>query len=570
MDKDKFEEVPSTSAVNNREPERVKLTILFSDIRGSTKYAEDEGTPKYMAMINRHNALLFPVIEGEGGRVVKTMGDAILAKFDDRVAAVRAAVGMQRILAKDRAVRDEVDHIHIRIGLHYGWGIITENDVYGDVVNAASRVQHQAEAGQILITDFMMEAATAAGFECAPMGRAELRGKGEPIELYAVAWSESAAHQLLRELQKRYERKLEQLEQEFEHARSQWRAERRSLTAEIEHLEEALDQARQLAHQQFSEDLHSELRFQLEQAIRARHEAEKELSAAIDRFEGDRNSLKAQIDGMQASLVDSMERTNNPARMALALREQLELRLAEAKLEWQLQWEGERKRYIAEIERLKKALGPVASEEKKEAARRALREKLGKSAMGSSGPILKSADQWERDFQESKIEWDTEREQLKLKIHKLESDLERVQDSMRAEIFQEIRSQYEPRVDEISRARQRLEYDLQAVTKELAGERERLNERIKQLEKAIPEAQEAARKQALAELQGRFDAKLDDVNRLRARMERKQRDAADEIETERRRSKTRITALEEELTEAKAKLAAFKAQKGSTTIDSSE
>jgi class 3 adenylate cyclase len=554
MDKEKFGQIPEVTARNDREPERLKMSILFSDILGSTKYAEEQGTPKYMAMIKRHNSLLFPVIEGEGGRVVKTIGDAILAKFDDRVAAVRAAAVMQRVLVKDRAGTDEADHIHIRIGLHYGWGIVTDNDVYGDVVNAASRVQHQAEADQILITDVLFEDATIAGFECAPMGRAELRGKGEPIELYAVAWSVSAAQQLLRELQRRYEKKLEQVEQEFEQARSQWRTERRSLTAEIEQLEETLDQIRQDAHQQFSEDLQSELKFQLEQAIRARQEAEKDLSATIERFEVERNGLRVQIDGMRASLVDSMERSNNPARSAMSLREQLDLRLTAAKQEWQLQWDSERKRLVAEIERLRKGSPGRVSEEKKEAARRALRERLGKA------PTEKSAEQWERDFQDSKLEWDTEREQLKLKVHKLESELRRLQDTTRVEIFQEMRLQFEPKLEDATRTRQRLENEIQATTNELASERERLNARIKELEQAIPGAQEAARKQAFAELQGQYDSKIDEVNRLRVRLERKQRDADDEIQTERRRYKTQITALEEELKQAKAKLAVYKAR----------
>src|SRR5262245_50429503 len=80
---------------------RAAMTILFSDIQGSTKFAEKRGDVEYMAMIDRHNRILFPVIEGEGGLIVKTIGDAILAKFDDPVAAVKAAVGMQRALAKD-------------------------------------------------------------------------------------------------------------------------------------------------------------------------------------------------------------------------------------------------------------------------------------------------------------------------------------------------------------------------------------------------------------------------------------------------------------------------------------
>src|SRR5689334_18699040 len=107
------------------------MTILFSDIQGSTAFAESKGDDEYMRMIGRHNSLLFPIIEANGGFVVKTLGDAILAKFDDSVGAIKAAAGMQRALAKDREDQDETDQIHIRVGLHYGIGLLKDNDVFG-------------------------------------------------------------------------------------------------------------------------------------------------------------------------------------------------------------------------------------------------------------------------------------------------------------------------------------------------------------------------------------------------------------------------------------------------------
>ena len=568
MDRDRLQELLEARAQAEQELEKLRapMTILFSDIKGSTAYAEKKGDVEYMGMINRHNSILFPVIEGAGGRVVKTIGDAILACFQDPVGAVKAAAGMQRALAEDREGRAEIDQIHIRIGLHTGLGLIKDGDVFGDVVNAASRVQHQADVEQILITDVLLDAARTAGFECVKMGRAELKGKDEPIDLYAVAWSESATQQLIEQVQAQYEKKLkdmrkvqEQLEEEFEIARDQWRAERRNLHGEIEQLEEAAERARQAARQKASDDLQSEIRFQLEEAIRARQQVEQDLVAAQQKFEAERNYLKAQIAGMQASAVEAMERSNNPARLTLAVNEKVEARLAEAKQEWQLQWEGERKRLLAEIERLKKAASSSTGDQRKEAARRAVLEKLGKLPPGSAPPTGKTADQWQKEFEDAKIGWNTEREQLNLKIKRLEIELQRAQDKVRGEIFQEMRAQYEPQLFEANRERQRLEQEVQSVTTELANDRPRLNARIEQLEKAIPEAQEAARKQASAELQTQFDAKLEEAERLRSRLERKHQDAAEEWEAEARRMKKQIAVLEEQLKEAKE--AAYKAQK---------
>jgi class 3 adenylate cyclase len=568
MDKDKLQELLEARAQAEQELEKLRtpMTILFSDIKGSTAYAEKKGDVEYMAMINRHNSILFPVIQAQGGRVVKTIGDAILAQFQDGVSAVKAAANMQRALVEDRKGRDEIDQIHIRIGLHYGLGLIKEGDVFGDVVNAASRVQHQADVEQILITDALLDSAKAAGFECAKMGRAELKGKDEPIDLYAVAWSESATQQLIEQVQTKYELKLkdarklhEQLEEDFEAARDQWRGERRNLNAEIEQLEENVERARQAAQAQASEDLQSEIRFRLEEAIQARQQMEQDLTAAQQRFEIEKNNLKAQISAMQAAAVEAMERMNNPARLQMAVNEKIEARLAEAKQDWNLQWEGERKRFTTEIERLKKANAPSVLEEKKEAARRAILERMGKLPAGSAGPVGKTADQWQREFEDAKIAWQTEKEQLNLKIKKLEMDLQRAQDALRGEIFQEMRAQYEPKLQEANSARQRLELEIQTLTLDLTNERNRLSSRIEHFEKALPEAQEAARKQALAELQAEFDAKLEEANRLRSRLERKHQDATEQAESELRRARKQIASLEEQLKEAKE--AAYKAQK---------
>ena len=558
MDRDRLQELLEARAQAEQEPEKLRtpMTILFSDIKGSTSYAEKKGDVEYMAMINRHNSILFPVIEREGGRIVKTIGDAILACFHDPVAAVKAAADMQRVLVEDRKGRDEINQIHIRIGLHTGVGLIKDGDVFGDVVNAASRVQHQADTEQILITDVLLEAAKTAGFECAKMGRAEFKGKDEPIDLYAVAWSETATQQLIEQVQTQYEKRFRDqkklqndLEDEFEKARDQWRAERRTLTGEIEQLEETLERARAAARAQTSEDLQSELRFQLEEQLadlRHKHEAE-------------RNNLKAQVAATQASAVEAMERLNNPARMTVAINERVEARVAEAKQEWQLQWEGERRRLNAEIERLKKAASPSAIQQRREATKRAVLQKLGKLPPGSTGPAPKTADQWQKEFEDAKIGWDTEREQLKVKIKKLEMELQRSKDTVRAEIFQEMRAQYEPRIADLNRERQQLEQEIQSLTGELSSERRRLNTRVEDLEKAIPEAQQVARKQALAEAQSDLEMKLEEAARLRSRLERKQQDATDEWQVERRRLAKRVAVLEDQLKEARE--AAFKAQK---------
>jgi class 3 adenylate cyclase len=572
MDKDKLQQLFEPDPRAERELLRTPITILFSDIKGSTTFAEKKGDVEYMAMIDRHNRILFPVIEAQGGSVVKTIGDSILAKFDDPVAAVRAAAGMQRALAKDRVGRDEIDQIQVRIGLHYGMGLVKDNDVFGDVVNAAAHVQHQAKPEQVLITDVLVDAARKAGLACAKMGRAELKGKVEPIDLYAVAWSESSTQQLIEEIQaqaessvKELKKQLGQLEEEFATSREQWWDERRTLNSEVEELEITVERARDTARQQQSESLQSEMRFQIEGLLRKRAQLEQDLASTHQRFEAERNNLKAQIASMQQSVVDAMERSNNPARLSLAAKEEIEARVAEAKKEMQLQWERERTQLRGEVERLKKR---AFTEENREAARRAVLEKLGKVPPGGPVRPTKTAENWEREFKDARVQWDVERQQLNLTIKKLQLDLQRAQNATRSEIFNEIRAQYESKLAEAVLERDRLEQEVQFMTSELASDRLRLNGRIKALEDELPEAQEAARRQVMAELQSQFDSKIEDANRLRARLERKHHDMIEEWEGERRRTKRHISVLEEKVKEAKE--AAFRAQKTSDRTSPSD
>jgi class 3 adenylate cyclase len=563
MDKDKLEELLETRKLAEQELEKMRtaVTILFTDIKGSTSYFERKGDVEGLAMVQHHNNLLFPCIEREGGRIVKTIGDAIMACFTDPVGAVKAAVGMQQALEADRLDKETDEQIHIRVGLHTGLGLLKENDVFGDVVNAAARVQHQAEPDQILITDVLLDAARTAGVDVAPMGRAQMKGKDEAIEVYAVAWSTTAKEQLIEEVSKQFERKLKDakrqndlLEEELETARDQGRAERRRLTTEIEELEESLERAKEGGRQQGAEELQAQIRFQLEESQRAKHQVEQELVAAQAKWELEKANLRAQIASMQGTALEAMERSNNPTRLALAVREQVDAKVKEAKQDWQLEWEGERRRLTAEIERLKKA-GNI--DDKKDAARRALLQKLGKLPGGAAA---KTADQWQKEFEDAKIQWETEREQTNLKMQRIEREVQQGKDEIRNEIFQELRSQYEPKLAESERERKRLHDELETANAHLAEDRRRLSARIEQLEQAIPEAQEAVRTQVMAELKADFDSKIEEMNRLKARNDRRSQDAVEELEAAVRRSKKQVAQLEEQLKEAKE--IAFRAQRG--------
>lgn len=173
---------------------RRTITVMFTDIKGSTAYFEKYGDVAGMMMVHQCNDALRQIVERHGGRVVKTIGDAIMATFEDCQESIQAAIEMQKQLIVFNAPRPEQDHVFIRIGLNYGAGIVKSNDVFGDVVNVASRVESVASPEQIVISDTLnQQVASLGAFKISHLGRFALKGKEGDRDLFEVAWNEGGA-----------------------------------------------------------------------------------------------------------------------------------------------------------------------------------------------------------------------------------------------------------------------------------------------------------------------------------------------------------------------------------------
>ncbi len=173
---------------------RKNLTVMFTDIKGSTAYFEKYGDVAGLMMVSQCNDILRKIVEAHDGRVVKTIGDAIMATFEDCAESISAAIKMQHALIKFNEPTPVQDRVYIRIGLNYGPGIVKSNDVFGDVVNVASRVESVAVPQQIVISDTLnQQVASSTQFKIAHLGRFALKGKEENRELYEVVWNEGAA-----------------------------------------------------------------------------------------------------------------------------------------------------------------------------------------------------------------------------------------------------------------------------------------------------------------------------------------------------------------------------------------
>lgn len=126
------------------------LTVLFTDLKGSTALYERVGDFRAYGLVRDHFNLLRDIIASRGGAMVKTIGDAVMASFAEPTPALEAAVDMHQRIGG-------VGDLHLKIGLHSGPCIAVESnerlDYFGQTVNIASRVQGVANADQIVCTE---------------------------------------------------------------------------------------------------------------------------------------------------------------------------------------------------------------------------------------------------------------------------------------------------------------------------------------------------------------------------------------------------------------------------------
>ncbi len=130
-----------------------KLTaILAADVAGYSRLmGEDEAGTR--ARFNAHlNELIEPAIASRRGRIVKTTGDALLVEFASVVDAVQCAVEIQKGMAERNIDEPDERRIVFRIGVNLGDVIIEGDDIHGDGVNVAARLQALADAGGICIS----------------------------------------------------------------------------------------------------------------------------------------------------------------------------------------------------------------------------------------------------------------------------------------------------------------------------------------------------------------------------------------------------------------------------------
>jgi class 3 adenylate cyclase len=162
------------------------VTILFTDMEGSTTLTERLGDARAQELRRTHDSIVRDALKAQGGSETKHTGDGIMASFPSASRAIECAVGVQRAVAEQGETP-----LRVRIGLNAGEPVAEEKDLFGTAVNLAKRICDHAEPGQILVSDVVQQLAAGKGFTFADKGEATLKGFEKPVRLHEVRWQEA-------------------------------------------------------------------------------------------------------------------------------------------------------------------------------------------------------------------------------------------------------------------------------------------------------------------------------------------------------------------------------------------
>jgi class 3 adenylate cyclase len=161
------------------------VTVLFTDLVGSTGLATRVGPAAAEELRREHFALLRDVVAETGGREVKNVGDGLMVVFPSSSGAVACAVGMQQRLEQRNRRADE--QLMVRVGVSAGEADREDDDYFGPPVVEAARLCNAAQGGQILCGE-MVRAMARAGTGFSSVGALELKGLPEPFSAHEVEW----------------------------------------------------------------------------------------------------------------------------------------------------------------------------------------------------------------------------------------------------------------------------------------------------------------------------------------------------------------------------------------------
>ncbi len=166
--------------------QRRLAVIMFTDMVGYSALTQ-RNESLALQLLEEHRQIVRPVLARHGGREIKTIGDAFLVEFSSALAAATCAIEMQMSLHARNHTAPADQQVQIRIGLHAGDVVYKENDVFGDGVNIAARIEPLAEAGGICVSeDVARQIQNKIDCPLVKLGSGELKNISMPVEIYRI------------------------------------------------------------------------------------------------------------------------------------------------------------------------------------------------------------------------------------------------------------------------------------------------------------------------------------------------------------------------------------------------
>jgi len=160
--------------------------VLFTDICGSTELASRLGDDTAMDIVRTHNQIVKEAFQPHGGCIVKHTGDGVMGSFTSVAASVQAAVSIHNALNDWNESAPEP--FQVRIGISAGEPIAEGDDLFGSVVNLASRLCTWAPSGGIAVSAAVRELCLGKNISFVEHGAVAFKGFPEEIPVYGVAW----------------------------------------------------------------------------------------------------------------------------------------------------------------------------------------------------------------------------------------------------------------------------------------------------------------------------------------------------------------------------------------------
>lgn len=175
------------------------ITVMFTDLAGSTAYFDRRGDTAGVAWIEEHNQVVIPEIRDHNGTVVKTIGDSVMAYFEQPGPASLAAIAIQQRLTALNRGKPAEDHMFVRVAMHQGLGYMRGSDIFGDVVNVAARIAKACLPAQILVSESVARTLEQAeGLELRAITSLQFHGKSTRETVYELLWTDEDTYSQLR------------------------------------------------------------------------------------------------------------------------------------------------------------------------------------------------------------------------------------------------------------------------------------------------------------------------------------------------------------------------------------